>query len=342
MLMSLDSLMTDAKKAQLDPTYQKTVILKGHTWGIDVDNSLPDALVLNRKMFVDAGAADLLPKEPDRDWTTDDFEKACASVTKAPNVYCTLLWAKVPSYDHATGIAWLTAWGCQMFNPGDYSKVTINSPQCVSGMQWLKSIIDKGYVVPGPAGLTDDDLDNYLLTGKIALAGGGWYELGLVQSGKKDGSLKVDFDPYMVNYPHLAGQKPGQLANLGGRVIVGFQSKTSDAARDAAILKFIDYYTQPDMMTKMVQKDAGGLAGTPLLANVDVTKLFPGNTDFAWILGLQNQRGTTDYGWTANNFVQLRQEWANARQAIWSGDTTVEQGLSDFEKKADALLTSTQ
>jgi ABC-type glycerol-3-phosphate transport system substrate-binding protein len=338
LMMPLDGILTAEKKAQLDASYLATVELGGHYWAIPIDNSFPDALILNKKAFEEAGIANLLPRDPDRDWTTEEFEQALKALTKAPDRYGTLFWAKTPSYDHATTVAWLSAFGCEMFKNGDHSKVAINCPECVAGMKWMKSLIDKGYVVPGPAGLTDDDLDAYLLSGRIAIGSGGWYELGLVQSGKKDGSLKIDFEPYMVNYPHLPGQKPGKLANLGGRVIAAFKPKTADAAKQEAILKFIDYISAPDTMTKTVAKFAGGLAGFPLLAKIDVGKLYPGNADFAWIARMQSERGTTDYGWTANNFTEIRSEWAKARQGMWGGDVTIEKGLADFEAKANQLL----
>jgi ABC-type glycerol-3-phosphate transport system substrate-binding protein len=341
LMMSLNPIMSAQKKATLDPNYLAPVTRNGQTWAIAVDNSFPDALIVNRILFADAGVSGLLPKEPNRDWTTDEFEKALAAVTKAPTRYGTFFYAKTPSYDHATTLAWLTAFGCEMFKSGDYSKVTINSPQCIAGMKWQKSLIDRGYVVPGAAGFVDDDMDNYLLSGRIAVASGGWYELGLVQSGKKDGSLKVPFDPYMVNYPHLPGRKPGQLANLGGRVVAAFNSPTRrDASQEGSILKLIDYTSSPQIVTKVVAKSAGGLAGIPLLRNIDVNALFPGNKDVAWIVRMQRERGVTDYGWTANNFTQMRQEWASVRQAIWSGAVPVEQGLADFSTKANALLNS--
>jgi multiple sugar transport system substrate-binding protein len=341
LMMSLNPIMTSEKRAALDSSYLAPVRRNGQSWAIAIDNSFPDALIVNRTLFREAGVEGLLPKEPNRDWTIDEFEKAVAAVTKAQERYGTMFYAKTPSYDHATTLAWLTAFGCEMFKPGDYSKVAINSPECTEGMKWQKSLIDKGYVVPGAAGFVDDDMDDYLLSGRIATASGGWYELGLVQSGTKDGSLKIPFEPYMVNYPHLSGKTPGKLANLGGRVIAAFNGPTKrGAAEEAAILKFIDYMTTPQTMTKTVAKAAGGLAGIPLLANVNMNALFPGNKDFAWIVRMQKERGVTDYGWTANNFTQMRQEWANVRQAVWSGAVPVERGLIAFAAKANALLNS--
>ena len=337
LFLPLDPILTAEKIATFEPGWIPALTRDGHQWGILTTNSFPDALIVNRAIFREAGVENLLPKDPDRDWTTDDFEKACEAISNGAGRFCTLFFAKTPSYDHAM-FAWLTTFGCRRFVPGDYSKVIDNNPQCVAGHEWMMSLLDEGLAVPGPAGLVDDDMDAYLLNGSIAVGSGGWYELGLVTAGKADKSLKTEWDPYMVNYPHLPGQDPKEnpLANLGGAGYGIF--KSGDAAREAAALRFVDYATSPEFVKKQLIAAGGALAGIPLIKGIDIKVLYGDEANPAWILRMAEERGVIDMGYTANNFNVLRAEWAKMRQAAWSGDLSIEEALKVYEAAANAAL----
>ena len=216
--------------------------------------------------------------------------------------------------------------------------MTDNSPEAIAGHTWIKSLLDRELAVPGPAGLVDDDMDAYLLQGKTTIGSGGWYEQGLVQAGQKDGSLKVEWDPYMVNYPHPADKKPGPMCNLGGRGWSAF--KTGNHTKEAAALKWIDYVTDPDLNIKVQTAAGGGLAGIPLITpkDWDPKTLYGDNEDWNWIIRMAKERGTLDMGYTAPNFNEVRAKWAEMRQAAWSGDMTVEAASAEWEKKANEIL----
>jgi ABC-type glycerol-3-phosphate transport system substrate-binding protein len=336
-LLPMNPILTPEKRETIDPQALTAATKNGITWALLTDNSFPDALIVNRALWKAKGAEDLLPKGPDRDWTTEEFEKACQAINDPPNLNCAFFFAKTPSYDHAM-YAWLAPFGAQRFAPGVYTAVTDNSPEAIAGHTWIKSLLDKGLAVPGPAGLVDDDMDAYLLQGKTAVGSGGWYELGLVQAGQKDGSLKVEWDPYMVNYPYPADKKPGPLANLGGRGWSAF--KTGDHAKEAAALKWIDYVTDPELNIKVQTAAGGGLAGIPLITpkDWDPKTLYGDNEDWNWIIRMAKERGTLDMGYTAPNFNEVRAKWAEMRQAAWSGDMTVEAASAEWEKKANEIL----
>jgi ABC-type glycerol-3-phosphate transport system substrate-binding protein len=335
--LPLNPILPPEKKELIDPQALTAATKNGITWAILTDNSFPDALIVNRAAFKAKGMEDLLPKEPDRDWTIEEFEKACQAVNDPPNNYCAFFFAKTPSYDHAM-FCWLAPFGAKRFAPGVYTAVTDNSPEAIAGHKWIKSLLDREMAVPGPAGLVDDDMDAYLLQGKTTVGSGGWYEQGLVQAGQKDGSLKVEWDPYMVNYPHPADKDPGPLCNLGGRGWSAF--KTGDHAKEAAALKWIDYVTDPELNIKVQTAAGGGLAGIPLITpkDWDPKTLYGDNADWNWILRMAKERGTLDMGYTAPNFNEIRAKWAEMRQAAWSGDMTVEAASAEWEAKANEIL----
>jgi len=55
------------------------------------------AYTINKTLFENAGLEDLLPEEPDRNWTTDEFMEACRAINDPDNdVYCTMFFAKTP------------------------------------------------------------------------------------------------------------------------------------------------------------------------------------------------------------------------------------------------------
>ncbi len=336
-LLPLNPILPPEKRELMDPQALAAATKNGITWAILTDNSFPDALIVNRALWKAKGAEDLLPKEPDRDWTTEEFERACEAINDPPNLYCTLFFAKTPSYDHAM-YAWLAPFGAQRFAPGVYTAVTDNSPEAIAGHKWIKSLLDRNLAVPGPAAFVDDDMDAYLLQGRIAIGSGGWYELGLIEAGQKDGSLKVEWDPYMVNYPHPADRGPGPLCNLGGRGWSAF--KTGDHVKEAAALKWIDYVTDPELNIKVQTAAGGGLAGIPLITpkDWDPQSLYGDNKDWNWIMRMAKERGTLDMGYTAPNFNEIRAKWAEMRQAAWSGDMTVEAASAEWEAQANAIL----
>ena len=335
--LPMNPILTPEKRESIDPQALMAATKNGITWAILTDNSFPDALIVNRALWKAKGAEDLLPKGPDRDWTIEEFEKACQAINDPPNLHCAFFFAKSPSYDHSQ-YAYLAPFGAKRFAPGDYTKVTDNSPEAIAGHTWIKSLLDRELAVPGPAGLVDDDMDAYLLQGKTAIGSGGWYELGLVQAGQKDGSLKVEWDPYMVNYPHPADMKPGPLANLGGRGWSAF--KTGDHEKEAAALKWIDYVTDPERNIQIQTAAGGGLAGIPLITpkDWDPKTLYGDNEDWNWIIRMAKERGTLDMGYTAPNFNEVRAKWAEMRQAAWSGDMTVEAASAEWEEKANEIL----
>jgi ABC-type glycerol-3-phosphate transport system substrate-binding protein len=61
---------------------------------------------------------------------------------------------------------WLRSFGAQMFKPGDWTKVAINSAEALKGLAYIQTIIDKGYTTP-PLETNDDDLVELYTTGKV-------------------------------------------------------------------------------------------------------------------------------------------------------------------------------
>ena len=290
------------------------------------------AYIINKTMFVDAGLENLLPKDPDRTWTTDEFMAACEAINKPPERYCTMFFAKTPSSDAMFNAFFGGFPGCEMFDPAQ-GKYVVNSPACVEAMTWLHGLSDKGLIVPGPAGLTDDDSDSYWKRQEIAMQGYGFYYNYLTQNSLKDGSIKGPLDYLVVSYPNKPGAPPPPMGTWNPHVWSVF--KQSDPKKLEAILSFINFMQQP---ANVVELAAGW---SEVTVRKDAPNPWKDDPDWAWVVPVVQKYGAKNYYYWNGvpcNYNEVRLAWAEARQAFWEPDANIQQILDDFVAKADGII----
>lgn len=329
LLEPADDLLPADKWSSFDPTQVQTVTSGGKHWGIPIGAAPPSPLAINKTLAEASGAADLLPKEPDRDWTTDEFVAFLKKVTQAPKQYGTFFFAKTPSFDYTLN-GYAGAFGASLYTKGDYCHNTINSPEGVKWMEWMVKLINDGLVVPGAAGLTDDDLDAAWTNQQTVVAGGGLYYVNLSKRLVSDGKVPK-LDVYLVNYPHEPGRKTTPLIPNAGWSITLF--KQTDPDRKAAAAELIQYMAGQSFSNEFNK----GYSWVP--ADNELAKDWAGDDpDRKFIIDQTTKNGLQDMGYAITNFNEVRLAWAETRQAIFSGDKTPKDALDEFVTKANSLL----
>ena len=132
LLEPVDEALTDEQWARLNPGQVAPLTnADGTHWGVPTWGPPPFVLAINKTLAEAAGAGDLIPTDPDRNWTTDEFEEFLRAVSDPPNRYGALFYAKTPSFTEAL-VGYAGGFGAKFYTDSDYCNSTINSPEGVA------------------------------------------------------------------------------------------------------------------------------------------------------------------------------------------------------------------
>ena len=312
--------------------YVDPAVLSGFTPGsVETDNlfymptgSSPMCLCVNKDLFEQIGASDLLPAADDRNWTTDQFLAALQAVkdAKLDGVYPTILWAANQSGD-ACNMSYLWGFGARFFADGDYSKVVLNSQEGYDALGFLNQISADGLAVPGAAGLNDDDMWAMWQNGQVAVTGGYPYLEDLANQAEKP------FETYFVNYPHVEGQPNSPVAPDTHAVAV-FASD-SEAENEMAC-KFAEFLVSSKWAVTISQ----ALGDMTVLSSLDGQLKM--SEEYTAAQKLMNDCGIISYGPACSKWSDLRPMFASEMQAMYGGTKTPQQAADDFTAEANQVL----
>lgn len=287
-------------------------------------------MIVNKTLFEQAGLADLLPKEPDYSWTTDEFLTACQAINNPPDVYCTAFFAGSTSMDSATN-GWLAGFPDCKFYDAATKTYTVNSPECVEAFTFLYSIYEQGLMVPGAAGLIDDTTDPYWLSQQVAILDqGNWYD-SITKKGIADGSVEA-FDYIFVQVPNQP-DAPVSPALMSNPDVWGVFTQTEDAKK-AAIFDLINYMQKPEIAEKIAE----GWGKIPVRTDANFNSDDPA---VSGPLAAARKFGTYDPYFVNGvpcNYTDVRQAWAEARQKLWQDNADIQQILDDFVTQANSII----
>lgn len=237
-LADLTPLIQADKSFKLSDYWENAVGISqrgGKTYAIPLDFT-PIVMYYNRRMFREAG----IP-EPQAGWTYDEFLVAAKKLTK-PGQYGFMFASRMPEW-----ITWLWNNGGDVLNPKTHKAVgTLDSPQNVETLTYLREMINDHKVAPNVAEVTSGGVD-YFNEGKAAMkVSGHWSLIGLA-----DKSSKVPLeDVGIVALPTNLAQ-PVTVMYAAGYAI-GKNSKHKEAA-----WKFIKFMTSHAVQ---VRYNASGVA----------------------------------------------------------------------------------
>lgn len=301
----------------------------GWPWFID---PVPWAVV-NRKVFEEAGALDLLPTDSDRSWTWEQYLESLKAATfqraDGSQVYGSGLTGVEGGYFY-----WpmLENFGAQMWD--DSGKWTADSEEAAIGLQYLLDLQEvHGVLVPGVAGMKLSALrDDFFRSGRLGVLS--WFggENGAVRRGLKDGSITAPMEAYICRPPSLSADN----------TVMFTASKThypmTPAEQNQDVVD-----TTVDFTKFLVNKDNSrviariGLrsvrySGADLYADTDD----PNEAFMDKAIGEMRMKlwsaPTPAYNWSV-----MHQEWLTAVQSVFNLEKTPQQALADVTQKLNAL-----
>ena len=317
-LVNLNDMFTDALKKDFGNPALIAACSDGKNYYMYPISASPFYMGINKELWTKTGAIKYVNLEGDHTWTTENFIKAmqCFKGSGVPglSVYC-----GGQGGDQGTRALVSNLYGAHIAN-AQGTKYTIDSPEGIKALKLLKQMVDDGEIDAGMDIAAADELQLFAQQ-KVAST------ICWGTSNAKNYASK-DFTALSVPFPSDDGVPELEYLINGFCVF-----NNNNAAKAAAAKKFIAF-----------------LCGDP--ANVIQTGAFPVKSSMGNLykdkaltnaaLGLDMDllsRFTKYYGNyynTMNGFANMRTEWWNMLQYIFSGKKTVEQAVADYAKASNA------
>ncbi|WP_077325417.1 ABC transporter substrate-binding protein [Virgibacillus siamensis] len=277
----------------------------------------PQVLVVNKKIFKEAGKLDLLPK--DHDWTWAEFEKASKQVI-GDGIYGTAFWAKNEQVNQ-NNLNYLMSFGAEWAND-DFSKYLINSEEGVKALENMVRLVDEGIVAPGPA--NSDYKSGFKL----------WKQGRLIAYWAAPGEMfNVDnskFDPYPIVPLHAKGVDPG-VPVTGEQGIAIF--KQEDPEKEKWAKKYLKFITS----SEAIKKTAKGWLYLPARKSSEYTMNGEKYKAFNKYLELYSSLEKEQTGKFVPWFPELRKSIFPNLQAAYLHEKSPQEALDTIADKGNSL-----
>jgi len=303
-LANMDELWSDFD--QFLPGPLSTNLYNGSHYGLPLDTNTR-VLVYNKDMFEAAGIA-----EPPA--TMEDFLTACDKIKElGDDTYCfadggTYAWAVNP---------WIWSFGGAVTDPDITTTDSyFNGAETVAAYQFLKDMVDDGYMHPGILGGGVDSWGGFGQDQIAMILEGPWFPA----------MFEGQFPEKEYGMALMPAGDGGSVSVVGGEDIVLFQQSQN---KEAAI-KFMEYILSED-----VQLQLATTGQMPILKSA-VDSDFVKNHDFFGIFlqQLETAKARTPHP----NWSKIEEILTNTGTAILNGDVGVQEGLDEAVQLMDPLL----
>ncbi len=329
-LEPLDDLFTAEQLAMFSkPAIQKMTALNGKIYIMPFKSTII-MLMVNKTLWEQAGAADLLPKDENRTWTPDEFKTALKAVAnKDKGVYGITLFALNEQGDQLYNNT-MVSFGATLFND-DYSKYTAaDTPVAAETLKFFKSIVDEGLCHPHPETLSATNALDYFRQGKNGMVVAGSATIGVIKNGIADGSIKAPFEYMYVNFPSTA---KGQSA-LKTEVGEGCVFKNADPLRTKWAKKFVYWAYNDNDIVYAVNKYFNVTGKTYDWVNEDPELQFLANT-----VKKAGEWKVVDPGWGIKGYSEMRAAQFPEIQQMFINKTTPEDTVKNISDKFNSIIT---
>ena len=282
-------------------------------------------VVVNKDLFKKAGAENLLPTGPGRNWSYDQFMEAARAITKLPDTYAVTFPSGDQTADNFIRM-WMGGFGAQLFND-DYKSITINGPQGIKGLQWMVDTVNQKLTPPGAASEDYYTAFNLFIEGKVGMIAGAPFTWGEVAAAFKDKNLPP-FELYGVNFPSEKGDKYPVV--MGPTGIVMF--KQSDPVKREWVAKYVQFLASAENQATECK------AANQFSYRKSLESLVQGKPGLEDAMAILTYNGFGDYGIRNSKYNKVRPVFFPEIQAALLGAKTPEQALNDFAKAANEIL----
>lgn len=265
-----------------------------------------------------------LPKS----WTTDDF-LALSEKLKAAGKYSTILFAKNQSSD-SWWMNWFGTFGAAVFTGGDYSHTTINTPKALAALNYLKTLVDKGYVPPGPAEVDDDmALEMWAKAQAAALVMQSGHAPPSIKSAVDQKLLDKAFTYKFVELPHAPGITHTPTTAGPSLIVV---HKSNDPVRNKAAFDLARAFSSGEFMVEGAKRP--GI----FPAIISIPNTAPNDFGGVQIQAIVKTAGVMDVGFALPQFSEIRAQMFPLMQEFYADRMTAQQVLDSYEAKVNGIL----
>ncbi len=308
-LVALDVLMPDFQEYAdaVFPGPLETNFANGHYWGLPLDTN-NRVLVTNTAMFEAAGISGP-PK------TIEEFLAACKKIKAlGEDKYCfadggTYAWAVNP---------WIWSFGGDITDPG-FTTATgyLNGPQTKAAYEFLKNLIDQGYMHPSiKGGIGNVGIDTW--------GGFGNDEIAMILEGPWFPTIFGTEKEYSLSL--MPAGPAGPISVVGGEDIVMFEQ--SQHKEEAA--EFIRFMLSEDSQVAMAS--VGQMPVLKILAE-------PGSLIDLDFYGIFLEQAKTARARTPHpNFTKIEEIYTLAGSAYLRGEASFEDLFNPAVEEINALL----
>ena len=297
----------------------------GHVYAIPVVN-IGTGLAINTSMLDEIGYT-----IPDmKDWTIDEYLRLGAKLKKAGHYLTTVFTQEgFGSWMYP----WIYAFGGELYEDGDYSKVAINSPESLRALEFLKTLVEKGYAPPYPNEVDDDITVDLFTTGKIfsAMMQNGHTDYWIPEQ-VKNGVIAKEFGYSFIEFPHVP--------EVAHTPVYGYQTvlnvhRTDDETRNALSAELAQ-----EFLSERWHNYATTLTGGfPVrkgykIPNVGVAT----KPSYRAVAEVVSASGLMDLGGLHPRAREVMNAALIPIQRFADGDITAQEFLDQFEAEANAIL----
>lgn len=327
LLEDFSQALPDEEKADYDPFYLDLYTINGKLHGLPV-YAWATHVILNRAAWESAGKADLLPAENGNgDWTYDQFLAAMRAVAKPGKVWP--WWAQFASEQgDYTNHGFFWGRGVFMYEPGDYSRVTINTPAGAESLQMLVDMSKEGLIPPGATTMANSELENMIGRGQSAAWGDSLFAFLRIQVAEREGRISVPLKLQIAQFPHLPGKKTPLPVGPTGIVVF----KQPDTRKREAAMELARWMNSPEIQ---------GVASQTVRqfpTRKSTANKLKDDKNYQLVRKWLAENGKVDLGLTSPNYYKVRVAAVPHFQAALLGQKTPAQALKDFETEASAIL----
>ncbi len=285
----------------------------------------PNVMMVNKSLFKQANAEHLLPQNPERTWTQEQYLEAMKAIAATfKDRYGVGLSGNTTSGDNFA-LIWLWASGASTFDP-DHTRITLNSPEGIQGLKFVKSLIDQKYAAPGAAGLSAGDAVTLFNQQKVATVSGATVQYARLVNQMNAGQLDK-FEVELVMVPNAEGKSQVTVQNTNGFAV--FKDKDPDVQRwSAEFVKFLG----------SKENAAAVKAGQSFSAWQSHVNMYDDDADDNMKFAAGIAKYTVDWGLQTPGFTKQRDAYAKELQAVFTDQKTPEQALADFEQAGNKIL----
>jgi ABC-type glycerol-3-phosphate transport system substrate-binding protein len=333
-LMELDSYLATVDPADVADFFQAGwdfVTAKGKKWAIPWYYGTEGEWAINTTIVAEAGATDLLPKDPSFGWTPEQFlelAKKCTFKRGSDQV-----WATVIACSDPQGINLWPLWsypymfGASLYNEAE-AKSDFGGDAGVKAFQFMYDLVNTDKVAPpGAAGLTGTESGElWNRKQSTVLVNSGVEVMNGLKAALEAGTIEAPFEVLPVLPPVASGQKQ----KVSGAVGVMMVFDEPDKAKADAAFKFTQWLTNAENM--MVFKSLSNLC-----ARKSTTEKMAGDDPMTkWRIDyvLPNMASYSKHP----QDIKIDDAWMQALQAMFDDQMTPAEAALSFQDQANKLL----